>query len=119
MDKQEWWELFDKNADKLRDLVGHYHPARAGLRRAEAKITAPGAEAACNVVRDAIAKEATMTGVQAFEAALEKRDSKLMSRVLNDTWFGMPESTSVRYEPGFDALCDLCEGVDEDEEQGE
>jgi hypothetical protein len=119
MTKEEFWVLFDPNQNKMRALVEKYHPTAAqqprGLVDAE-KITAPLAEAACEVVRSDIRKKATELGVARFDQAVESRNAEMLVRVLNETWFGMPETMSVRSEPGFGVLCDLCEGLEPEDD---
>lgn len=38
---------------------------------------------------------------------LKKKDPAIVG-LLNEVWFGMPESMDSREAPGFGILCDLC-----------
>lgn len=134
MNKTEWFELFNRHKDDLRALVDRYHPG--GTKPGPAPIndtrlradrvtnfndpmpiTAPMAEKACELVRQEIAAKHPGNPALMFDVATEKQDASALVRLLNDAWFGLPESASVRGLPGFFALCDLCEGIDEDADE--
>lgn len=138
MQKQEWVDQFTANKDKLRQLVEKFHPASlisvvlagegvdvlaaATHTAKQYPITAPGPEAACVKIREEIREENPLSPVLRFDAAIPRSgvlnptlDINELVELLNDTWFGMPESEAVREEPGFYELCDLCEGIDEEE----
>lgn len=104
----EWWALFDHHKDDLRRIVLGYHPGVRLPRRRAAEISAPGAEAACEAVRKEIAAGTKKDPVTRFDRAAEERDGPALAGLLNEAWFGLPESTSSRGVPGFGALCDLC-----------
>jgi len=127
MEKQDWVLTFNKSKAELRVLVERFHPAAiakvevAGKRidlpvcvllAGDLPITAPDAEAACESIRREIQAEYTGSPLDRFDLAAERMDTRELTSLLNDAWFGMPESASVRKVPGFHALCDLCEGVD-------
>jgi hypothetical protein len=101
---EEWWILVSDNKDNLFKLVESYHPFFQ--RNYDCKITAPAAEQICEIVRKEIV-ENTTNPLVLFEEYLKNKNANLVS-IFNDTWFGMPESESVRYAPGFGILCDLC-----------
>jgi hypothetical protein len=71
----------------------------------------------CESVRNAILRDSRLPGVVRFDAAVAVRDADVLLRLLNETWFGVPESEYVRGEAGFFELCDLCEGIDRGEEE--
>ena len=130
MQKQEWIDQFTANKDKLRQLVEKFHPASLILvvlagegvdvltaathSKDQYPITAPGPEAACVKIREEIREEKPLSPVLRFDAAAGNMATDELVQLLNDTWFGMPESEAVRGEPGFYELCDLCEGIDEE-----
>jgi len=132
MQKQEWVSLFIDNQAALRRLVEKFHPsamvavvvaggevdvlAAAAQSKDQYPITAGGAEAVCARIRSEIQEENSESPVLRFDAAASNADIDGLVDLLNDTWFGMPESTAVREEPGFQVLCELCEGVDEEGE---
>ncbi len=103
----EWWELFDANHERLRSLVSAYHPGMRGRPGRRVPITAPAAERACERIRVDIAKDDGDPLVR-FDAAAAARDGGTIVVLLNQTWFGVPESTDCWQIPGFGALCDLC-----------
>lgn len=129
MEKQDWVDTLNKSKNELRALVERFHPAAttkvevageqvelpASVLAGNFPITASGAEAACESVRREIRAKYAGSPLDRFDAAVEKMDTRELSSLLNDAWFGMPESASVREVPGFHALCDLCEGVDDEE----
>ncbi len=110
MTREEWYEGFDEHREVLSSLVRRYYPIGA-KSSPEARITADGAERACEMIREEIASEPTPDIDQLLDS---KEFSWALLGLLSSTWFGMPESMDVRYEPGFYQLCDLCEGIDED-----
>lgn len=107
--KAEWWEFVDEHQDDLINCVRQfhpnshtdYHPSR------EFMITASNAEAACERVRQAITKNNVGDPVLLAKMYILDRDPQL-ALILNETWFGAPESTDVFHVPGFGVLCDLC-----------
>jgi hypothetical protein len=109
----EWWAFLEENKEDLCDLILGYHPGSVAQRADYyAPITAPRAEAACEVVREAIKQEASPDPLLQFKYALDfKRDEDIdtVLRILNQTWFGIPESRELVYRlVGFNALCDAC-----------
>lgn len=114
MNKQEWLQKFNESQDDLAALVARFHPG-SGVTH-DMSITAVGAEAACASVRREIVAKAEGDPRVRFAAAVAAGDASVLCRLLNEAWFGMPESAAVREVPGFHALCDLCEGFDEYEE---
>jgi hypothetical protein len=110
MNKEEFWQTVEQNRDDLIYLVKKYHPIYKNKHAIP--ITAQRAEHACEQIRKEIVNEyggdppTTM-----FDYYLEQQSDKIID-LLNGVWFGMPESESVRSEPGFFTLCDLCEGYE-------
>lgn len=131
MEKQDWIDVFKDHKNNLRNLVVRFHPSSksqvlvadssvevsSSVLETAFVITAPTAEEACEVVRQKILNTKPHNPVLTFDdAANDPIDTNQLIDLLNDTWFGLPESASVRNLPGFYALCDLCEGVDEEED---
>jgi hypothetical protein len=104
-----WWQKLEDNAGSLRNLVKDYYPR--GQKHA-AQIAAPAAEAIAEVVRPTYED---IDGLFLFDAARTLRDTPAMHSVLSGTWWGLPESESVRSLPGFGALCDLCSEYEPEE----
>jgi hypothetical protein len=123
--KGEWWSLVEREQWSLQDLVAKFHPDYR-TPHPEHPVTASRAEMVCEVVRKTIRERPDpaverIDPVEKFRGCLETLDGEEMYRLLNETWFGMPESESVRSEPGFGVLCDLCSEayVLEEEQSGE
>ena len=103
--REEWWLLVEHHKNNLLQLVDRFHPAnnRCNLY----KITAPLAEVACEQIRQEIKEQTEKTPSESFQLFMDQKDPELVS-LLNETWFGMPESYDVQGYPGFGTLCDLC-----------
>lgn len=97
--KQEWWEFVDTNWDDLKNLIETFHPARKNTP--EMTITASRTEE----LRKVFAGE--FTELADYEKMKEERDTKL-ANVLDETYWGIPESTDAWCFTGFGLLCDLC-----------
>jgi hypothetical protein len=76
------------------------------------QVTAPSAEVACQVVRELVQSEyAFKDPVNAFCEALYLQDTGTLVKILNETWFGIPESNSHREIDGFNECCMLLEDI--------
>lgn len=116
-DAEEWWALAEANKEDLLQLVRKFHPYYK--KKHDHKITARKAENYAQIVRDDIAKEYSK-GIPTDPADLVENcftkagrevtdlSANTLVGILNETWMGMPEAFSVRSEPGFNVLCDLC-----------
>jgi hypothetical protein len=117
---QDWWNTVEGHRDQLLKLVDKYHPY---FRiKHDHPISAPAAELACQQIRREIASETLQNPSDLFQQYLKNRDSSMV-HLLNEVWFGMPESYESRWEPGFGVLCVLCDEAwvfnDEEEAEGE
>ncbi len=103
---EEYWQQVEENASLLQDWIASFHPfyARPNLHY---KITAEVAEKVCQGVRDEIAQREQEDPQVLFTRYRNERNPEIVS-LFNQTWFGIPESSDVRYEPGFGMFCDLC-----------
>lgn len=98
-----FWSLLEANWDTIYALVSEYHPSRVRLGP-RPTITAPRAEAArLEVV--ALMKEPDPLGKLSLARML--KDEATIRLILNQTWFGIPESRPV--PDGFNVLCSLLE----------
>lgn len=97
--KQEWWEFVDTNWDDLKNLIETFHPARKNAPQLE--ITAERAE----VIRRVICKD--IVELCDYEKLKQEKDDRLLD-VFNQTYWGIPESTSSWNYNGFGLICDLC-----------
>jgi len=108
MNISEWTQLLDSNWDDLIVMIGRYHPAsEQPTLEAPRPITAPGAERACQETREEI-REKGGSPIDAARLAKKEGDHETLWSLLQQTWFGLPESESVHSIPGFGVLCDLC-----------
>ena len=116
MNKTDWLSLVIRNQDKLIRLIHNYHPVYRSKSQSDFKITAPAPEAACEVVRGIIKKDYKdrLDPAKTFALAIEKQDDRMITDILNETWFGVPESTSCWSIDGFDECIQLLENpIDE------
>lgn len=118
MTKEEFIEQALRDRAKLHSLIGRYHPLCLGERQLPSHpITALGAEAACTIVRSQIrAKGAGRNPLSEFDQGLDTRDTALICMVLDEAWFGVPESTSCWNIEGFKEAVDLMDDPPEMEE---
>lgn len=112
MTTSEWIAQAKQDADDLRALIARWHPqAGDGSRRYHGlPITATNAERACEGIRRELRETldaAVETGVRVptpierFDAGLADGDVSAIMAVLNEAWFGVPESTACWRERGF------------------
>lgn len=114
--KAAWWVLVEEHKDELLDLVSMFHPYYR--QTYNYPITATMAEKVCEAVRKEIADKEQYDPQRLFERYCKEKNPELV-HLLNEVWFGIPESSEVRNQPGFYELCDLCsEGYVLDEEEG-
>lgn len=98
------------------DLIKNYHPVYRSLRsKATDKITAISAELACTNIRKSIQDSTPESFVptQAYVKAIEDKDIATIMKILNDTWFGVPETTMCWTFKGFKQAVDLIEDFPE------
>lgn len=111
MTRQEWLDKVNTNSNILRDFIGAYHPINlrpyANDECISKDITAPNAERACEVIRNQIRKESFDRPDIQFNIALKNEDTDTLSKLLSQTWFGVPESTNCWSIPGFSIAVDL------------
>lgn len=105
--KKEWWECVEKNWENLKALIENFHPSSSLYSQNDLLITAAKAEHLCEQYREEIRKQVKEDPTKLAEGYMLRHDPKLAD-ILNETWFGMPESVEVRSYPGFNELCDLC-----------
>jgi len=105
MTNEEYFQLVDKHWDQLESLIEQFHPGSNNRDVHDYRITAPGAEVACELVRQQNTEFSPLENARKFK---EERDGGKLCSLFNTVWFGMPESSDVRSIPGFFVLCDLC-----------
>jgi len=108
MTDDEFFNLATIHKDALLFIVRAYHPA-SKEPRPTLPITAYLAELACTEVRNQIAHSCgDIDPATEFESRLIKRQRFPLIQLLQETWFGIPESRElVQSLDGFNTLCDL------------
>ena len=103
---------------RLETYLQQWHPrSREFVFTEEHHASAPGAQFACNRACAKIQKTpAGLPPVAAFKEALEKRDVKVAYSLLNDAWFGLPETTEWRQFEGAREAVGLIEDPPDDVE---
>jgi hypothetical protein len=115
MNKQEWLALAAHNRDQLKSLLSTYHPInRLPFRRQEHNITASAAESACEAIRVDINKRYVADPrprdpLGELDRAIDSGDIGVIQNLLNEAWFGVPESTDCWRIPGFTEAVELLE----------
>lgn len=122
--QQQWLDKVKAHQVVLAALIADYHPAaRARVRDRQMAnrvvddmpITAPMAERACSRVRESIAAEYKTDPVVDFDNAIKSEDTGKIIVILNQAWFGVPESTSCWKIPGFGVAVELIDGLPDPE----
>lgn len=107
-----WFEAIDKYWTQLSFLIEHYHPRSGDQTIYDLPITAKMAEEVRREVADEIRASLDYvpapTPVSMARHALMLRDAESLHRILNETWWGIPESSDCWSLPKFGLLCDLC-----------
>ena len=115
MTSTEWLDKARLYAPQLRELLKDFHPSQP--RKAIGPITAPQAEDACEIVRRSIAaKKPNINPVVEFNKALAASDIAAVNSLLNEAWFGLPETTACWRVPGFNEAIELMENMLEEGE---
>ena len=125
--KEEWWGNVEKHWEDLKYIVLSYYPNQKNFPkkgwplRGDGLLASP--QSACNaVIKELRAKDPIWLDEGCFEDYLkqlkETKDVEL-DKIFQSSWFGMPESPSVREVPGFFVFCDLCSESSVLYEQGE
>lgn len=112
MTTQEWLAIAKDNAEVLWSLIRRYHPVSIAKNpRGDVRISAPLAEAACENIRQEIIREDKGDPVHQFNCALESNDIWTLNTLLNEAWFGVPETTDCWRITGFAEAVELMEDL--------
>lgn len=106
--KHRWIEKARKNSEVIRGIILAFHPYY-DARKHSHKITANDAEKMCEFIRRRIKHETLYDPVAVFVDSLKKGDADTCWKILNEAWFGLPESLETRLIDGFSVFADLCE----------
>jgi hypothetical protein len=116
---KEWLVKVKENQDVLRELIRSYHPAtQFSWNSSKLNITALGAEAACDTMREVIRDKSKYLNKPdiMFDVAIKSNDYKTIRDLLGETWIGVPESTSCWGIKGFSEAVDLLDDPPENDE---
>lgn len=100
---EAWLSEFIKHKNVLLGLIKVYHPFNAQPNNM--KITAPVAEALRKIICSEIIQKEYILDI---ETAIMEKNIVYLRKVLEDTWFGMPEAKEIRTE-AFHILCEMIE----------
>lgn len=108
------WDVIDEGWGNLLELCRKYHPAYT--KPYKVSETAMLAEHACEVVRNEIRESihTTVGPIQQMIYARQIEDMRILKNICSEIWFGMPETPSIRAQPGFFLLCDICDEYEEE-----
>lgn len=111
MTEPEWIDKVKSNKELLTNFIKDWHPTNIN-RKPSMRITAPNVEAAIHSVRASIRNQLESANpIAKFELALAQSDIQGINNILNETWFGVPESTDCWQIPGFREAVELIEDV--------
>lgn len=142
MTTQQWLTKVRERGAVLREFVASWHPSArrlAAIQReavlmtdgsaaavevpeARMPITAPGAERACQVVREQVRREQPEDPLVRWDKAVNGGNVSEIMSLLDEAWFGVPESWECWQIEGFAEAADLLddppdfEGESEDEQ---
>jgi hypothetical protein len=114
MNKQEWLAYAKSNEGRLKHIIARYHPLSSPTYKGDMPITAPNAERACSQVREDIRRNSEGDPLVKFDEALKNREWRTINVILNEVWFGVPESTLAWQIEGFKELIELIEEPPDD-----
>jgi len=113
MTKNDWLNQVKENQEKLEYLLDNWHPLNI-KKYGDMTITAPNAERACEVIRNQIINSSPVGHPTVrFKRAIELNDVDTIITLLNDAWFGCPESTDCWQIKGFREAVRLLEDMPE------
>lgn len=114
--KDEWWQSINNNWENLKNLILNYYPNQKDFPKegwplnTDGKLASP--QVACNVVIKSLRKEKPVWhdkgSFEQYLDELKKDQNPELDKILQASWFGMPESSDVRSLPCFFEFCDLC-----------
>lgn len=112
----EWLGKVRVYKNDLVFLLENYHPnnRQPGRRKNQDFITAPGAEAACTVIRKQIKDKNEGDPIERFNKAFNEHDVTTILALLNEAWFGVPESVTAWGIKGFREAVELIEEPPDD-----
>lgn len=116
MTTAEWLAYAKQHQTVLTSLVEHYHPLKRNPFANTHRITAPNAEAAAIRIRADIRRNSEGDPTVDFKEAMDSDNVQKINSLLNDTWFGVPESTDCWRIEGFREAVYLMEDLPNEED---
>lgn len=113
--KERWWAEVGKAWSELENIILQYYPNQSdfpedGWPLPVGSLQHP--QRACNAVIKKLRKErpiwSSKGNFKKFINSLKENKDVELSKILNASWFGLPESAATRSLPGFSTFCDLC-----------
>ena len=109
--KDEWWKSVYDNWIDIEEIILNFYPNQSNFPKEGWEVTNTP-QAVCNqIIQELRDKYPIWKSKDFFKAYInhlkETKDIKL-DPILQSSWFGMPESPSVRKLSGFFEFCDLC-----------
>lgn len=119
MTREQWFNFANEHRQELSSLIGEFHPMNRSITGVPSNLPdlVENPERACQQIRREV-REKWEGGspVIKFQKALETGDYDTIVSVLNETWFGVPESASFAWSRvGFKECVALLEDPVEDE----
>ena len=113
MTQQDYIKIARLHKEKLVELVRRYHPRSPEaqtIKRVRVRPTAIKAQRMCDLIANEIKSQDIKTHpAQIIEDAIDAGAAKIVDALLNETWFGIPESTISWSIPGFKEAIALME----------
>lgn len=115
MNKNKWLALLNENWIELREVIAKYHPVYKNTLGHYEPITATRVERVSVKIRQDIEEKYLFTERPDILKMKKDGDCDSLITILNETWFGIPESRYevVKIGPVFSVLCTLCEGYEQ------
>lgn len=116
----EWLAQCRRDAGAIKALIRAWHPinlTKPSKDRPGMRITAPNVENVLHAVRADIRRNTEGDPVSDFDAALQNGNTTKLSALMNDAWFGVPESTDCWRLEGFSEAVALLENDPDDEDE--
>ncbi len=118
MNTNDWLASCRTHQKVLREIIADYYPSNHPRVSADFEITAPAAQAACDVVcEDIRAKDkGKLCATARFDLALKEGNVGELNSLMSSAWFGVPETTSCWHIPGFNEMVNLLDDPPEYDE---
>lgn len=121
MTREEWFKFAKEHRQELSALIGEFHPMNRSITGVPSNLPdlAENPEKACQQIRREV-REKWEGGspLMKFDKALESNDYDVIVQILNETWFGVPESASYAWSrTGFKECVALLEDPVETEDE--